>query len=85
MFGWFRALMSREERFFELFARHAQVTLTGAEALRALLQGGDAVLRHCKEISARENEADEITGRCLGRCRGPSQAPAKALVRKGTT
>jgi hypothetical protein len=29
--------MPREEWFFELFARHAQVTLTGAEALRALL------------------------------------------------
>ena len=57
--------MPREERFFELFARHAQVTLTGAEALRALLQGGDAVLRHCKEISARENEADEITREVL--------------------
>src|SRR5882757_10399602 len=65
MLGWFRALMPREERFFELFTRHAQVTLTGAEALRALLQGGDDVLRHCKEISARENEADEITREVL--------------------
>ena len=45
MLGWFRALMPREERFFELFARHAQVTLAGAEALRGLLNGGDDVLR----------------------------------------
>jgi uncharacterized protein Yka (UPF0111/DUF47 family) len=57
--------MPREERFFELFARHAQVTLTGAEALRALRQGGDDVLRHSKEINARENEADEITREVL--------------------
>jgi uncharacterized protein len=57
--------MPREERFFELFIRHAQVTLTGAEALRALLQGGDDVMRHCKEIGVRENEADEITREVL--------------------
>jgi len=65
MLGWFRALMPKEERFFELFTRHAQVTLTGAEALRAMLQGGDDVLRHCKEIGMRENEADEITREVL--------------------
>jgi uncharacterized protein len=65
MLGWFRALMPKEERFFELFTRHAQVTLTGAEALRGLLQGGDDVLRLCKDISAREIEADEITREVL--------------------
>jgi uncharacterized protein len=65
MLGWFRALMPKEERFFELFTRHARVTLTGAEALRALLQGGDDVLHHCKEIGMRENEADEITREVL--------------------
>lgn len=46
---------------FDLFARHAQVTLTAAHSLRAMLQGGDDVVRHCKDISLRENEADEIT------------------------
>ena len=65
MLGWFRALMPKEERFFELFTRHAQVTLAGAEALRGLLEGGDDVLRLCKEINARENEADEITREVL--------------------
>jgi predicted phosphate transport protein (TIGR00153 family) len=65
MLGWFRALMPKEERFFELFVRHAQVTLTGAQVLRELLQGGDDVPRLCKEISVRENEADEITREVL--------------------
>jgi predicted phosphate transport protein (TIGR00153 family) len=65
MLGWFRALMPREERFFELFVRHAQVSVAGAEALRAMLRGGDDVVRHCKEIGARENEADEITREVL--------------------
>jgi predicted phosphate transport protein (TIGR00153 family) len=61
MLGWFRALMPKEEAFFELFTRHARVTLAGAQALRALLKGHDDVLRCCREITNRENEADEIT------------------------
>src|SRR4249919_2778299 len=65
MLGWFRALMPREERFFELFVRHAQVTLAGAEALRALLSGGGDVLRCYSEVNSRENEADEITREVL--------------------
>jgi len=65
MLGWFRALMPREEQFFDLFSRHAQVTLAGAEALRSLLNGGEDVLRYCKEISAHETEADEITREVL--------------------
>ncbi len=65
MLGWFRALMPKEERFFELFARHAQVTLTAAQALRAMLEGGDDVLRYCKDVSLREYEADEITREVL--------------------
>jgi predicted phosphate transport protein (TIGR00153 family) len=61
MLGWFRALMPKEERFFDLFTRHAEVTLAAARALRALLRGDDDVLRCCREITKRENEADEIT------------------------
>ena len=61
MLGWFRALMPKEERFFDLFTRHARITLAAAQALRSLLKGDDDVLRCCKEITRRENEADEIT------------------------
>jgi predicted phosphate transport protein (TIGR00153 family) len=61
MIGWFRALMPKEERFFELFIRHAQVTVAGAVALRALLNGSKDVAQCCREISQREAEADEIT------------------------
>jgi uncharacterized protein len=61
MLGWFRALMPKEEAFFELFTRHARITLDGAQALRALLKGHDDVLRCCREITKFENEADEIT------------------------
>ena len=41
MLRWFHALMPKEERFFDLFARHSQAVLAGAEALRAMLEGGD--------------------------------------------
>jgi predicted phosphate transport protein (TIGR00153 family) len=61
MLGWFRALMPKEERFFEQFTRHAQVTLSGAEALLALLSGSGDVVRCCNEVNAREEEADAIT------------------------
>src|SRR5206468_3322761 len=61
MLGWFRALMPKEERFFDLFTRHAQITLAGAQALSALLKGGGDVLAYCREITWHENEADEIT------------------------
>jgi predicted phosphate transport protein (TIGR00153 family) len=61
MLGWFRALMPREDRFFDLFANHARTVVGGAEALNKLLQGGEAVERHCREIVELEHEADGIT------------------------
>ena len=39
MLGWFQALMPREERFFQLFEKHATIVVAGAEALRGLLRG----------------------------------------------
>jgi predicted phosphate transport protein (TIGR00153 family) len=50
---------------FDLFTRHAQVTLAGAEALHSLLKGGDNVSQCCREITKRENEADEIAREVL--------------------
>jgi predicted phosphate transport protein (TIGR00153 family) len=61
MLGWFQALMPKEDRFFDLFVRHATIVLAGAEALRGLLKGGDTVEHFCKQIVEREAEADEIT------------------------
>jgi predicted phosphate transport protein (TIGR00153 family) len=61
MLRWFQALMPREGRFFDLFARHAETLSAGAEALRGVLQGGESISRYCQIISEREHEADEIT------------------------
>ena len=41
MLGWFRAFLPKEERFFDLFARHAQTVVQGALALQDMLRGGD--------------------------------------------
>ena len=65
MLGWFQALMPREERFFQLFEKHATIVVAGAEALRGLLRGGDNIEDCCKEIFQREAEADEITRQVL--------------------
>jgi predicted phosphate transport protein (TIGR00153 family) len=65
MLGWFQALMPREDRFFDLFVRHATVIVAGAEALRDLLQGGDRIDYYCKQIFEHEAEADEITRQVL--------------------
>lgn len=65
MLGWFQALMPREERFFDLFARHAAIVLAGAEALQGLLQGGNGIDSYSKQIFDREAEADDVTREVL--------------------
>jgi uncharacterized protein len=44
MLNWFRAFLPREERFFELFARHAQTVVQGAHAIEGVLRGGEETL-----------------------------------------
>lgn len=65
MMRWFHALMPKEERFFELFARHSQAVLAGAEALRAMMEGGDAISRNCQTVMDREHDADDATREVL--------------------
>jgi uncharacterized protein Yka (UPF0111/DUF47 family) len=65
MLGWFHALMPKEERFFELFAQHSKIVVAGAEALRAMLEGGAAVQTHFKTVMDREQDADNVTREVL--------------------
>ena len=65
MLGWFHKLLPREEKFFDLFERHSETVVAGAEALRALLDGGEAVPRHYQTIMDREQDADNITREVL--------------------
>src|ERR1044071_1919803 len=61
MLRWFRAFLPREERFFDLLARHAQVVLQGAQALQDMMRGGDETAIHCQRVNQFENDADGIT------------------------
>jgi predicted phosphate transport protein (TIGR00153 family) len=57
--------MPKDDRFFDLFARHSQTLVAGAAALQGLLQGGDAAQGYAREIIKREEEADAITREVL--------------------
>lgn len=61
MLRWFQALLPKDDRFLDLFAAHSHAIVAGAHALRALLEGGDAVPQHCKAVMDREHEADGVT------------------------
>ncbi len=61
MLGWFQALMPKEQRFFDLFEQHSDAVLGGAEALRAMLEGGDAVEQNFPKVMEREQAADNVT------------------------
>ena len=65
MLHWFRAILPREERFFDLFARHNKVVIQGALALQDMLKGDSHVLAHCQRVNQLENEADNITREVL--------------------
>ena len=65
MLRWFRAFLPKEERFFDLFARHAKAVEQGALALQGMLQGGEETVVYCQRVHQFENEADNITREVL--------------------
>ena len=65
MLRWFRAFLPREERFFDLFASHAEVCVKGAEALQDMLRGGEETPVFCQRVNQFENDADNITREVL--------------------
>ena len=60
MFHWFQNLMPKQGNFFELFEAHAATLCAGGNALVRLLQGGDGMGDHVREIEEREHDADDI-------------------------
>ena len=65
MLRWFHALMPKEERFLELFAQHSRAIVAGATALRAMLEGGEAINRNYQVVMDREHDADDVTREVL--------------------
>jgi predicted phosphate transport protein (TIGR00153 family) len=58
---WFKALLPKEDQFFDLFARHSQTLVNGAAALEGMLRGGNEIDAYCEKINKHESEADAIT------------------------
>src|SRR5205085_10102179 len=65
MLRWFRYFLPKEERFFDLFARHSQTVLQGALALQDMLRGGAETPVFCQRVNQLENDADNITRELL--------------------
>ncbi len=65
MLGWFRALMPKEDKFFDLFERHAATLVDGSAALRSLLDGTRDLQQAFDAIAEHEDKADAITSEAL--------------------
>jgi len=65
MMRWFRSFLPKEERFFDLFDRHAQTVIQGAITLQGMLNGGEETPVYCQRINQFEHDADNITREVL--------------------
>jgi len=61
MLRFFRAIMPKEDRFFDMFERHAQILVAGADAMARMLSGEEGIAQSCKLIHDHENAADDVT------------------------
>ncbi len=61
MLRFVRAIMPKEDRFFDMFERHAQILVAGADAMARMLAGEENIPESCKQIAAHENAADDVT------------------------
>ncbi len=60
MIRWFQSLMPTQGRFFDLFEAHSATLCAGADALARLMQGGDDLETHIRDIVLQEQRADDI-------------------------
>ncbi len=65
MFHWFQSLLPNQGNFFALFEAHGETLIAGSNALVRMLQGGETMGQHVREISEREHDADAITREVL--------------------
>ena len=55
-----RAIMPKSDPFFDMFARHAETLVNGADALLAMLSGRLDIPEACRQIARFEHEADDV-------------------------
>ena len=56
-----RAIMPREDRFFDMFERHAEILVAGADEMAAMLAGEHGIPESCRRIEEHETAADDVT------------------------
>lgn len=56
-----RSIMPREDRFFDMFQRHADILVAGADAMSAMLAGEQPIEESCRRIAQHEHAADDVT------------------------
>jgi uncharacterized protein len=61
MLGMLRALMPREDKFFDLFTRQADIIVAGADAMSAMFSGEHGIPESCRRIEEHEHAADDVT------------------------
>lgn len=61
MLNVFRAIMPKEDRFFDMFRRHADILVAGADAMVAMFSGEESVAESCRLIAQHEHAADDVT------------------------
>lgn len=61
MLSLFRKIMPREDRFFDMFERHAKLMVEATAALREMLEGGETVQAAADRIGELESAADDVT------------------------
>ena len=61
MLKFIRAIMPREDRFFDMFARHAEAIVAGADAMAAMFAGEEGIAESCRRIAEHEHAGDDVT------------------------
>ena len=56
-----RAIMPREDRFFDMFERQAAILVTGADTMSAMFAGEAGIEESCTRIGEHESAGDDVT------------------------
>ena len=56
-----KAIMPKEDRFFDMFERQAQILVEGADVMAAMLAGEASIEESCIKIGEHESAGDDVT------------------------
>ena len=65
MLSLFRRMMPKEEGFFDMFERHAETLVGGAEVMSRMFAKEEGIQEACRQISEFEHRADDVTREVL--------------------